>query len=49
MADYLERKAGEVTPDAIPQRLAEIALDMLILQSEKNRLQHLLFVTQADS
>lgn len=42
MQGYLERKAGEIDRDAIPQRLAEIALDMLTLQSEKNRLERIL-------
>lgn len=44
MDGYLERKAGETPPDAIPQRLAQIAFEMLMLQSEKNRLEHLLFL-----
>jgi hypothetical protein len=43
MAGYIERKAGEIDHDAIPQRLAAIALEMLTLQSEKNRLERILF------
>lgn len=39
MQGYLERKAAETQPDSIQRRLAEIALEMLLLQSEKNRLE----------
>lgn len=42
MAGYLERKAGEIDRDAIPQRMAQIALEILTLQSEKNRLERIL-------
>lgn len=42
MAGYLERQAGAVDREAIPQRLAQIALEMLTLQSEKNRLERIL-------
>lgn len=36
--EYLERKATEPQPNAVTQRLAQISLEMLLLQSEKNRL-----------
>lgn len=39
MSDYLERKAGPTTED-ITKRLAEIALQQLLLASEKHRLEH---------
>lgn len=42
MAGYLERQANGIDREAIPERLAQIALEMLTLQSEKNRLEHIL-------
>lgn len=38
MQDYLERKAAAPQPNAVTERLAQIALEMLLLQSEKNQL-----------
>ena len=38
MQDYLERKAGPTKQD-ISKRLAEIALQQLLLASEKHRLE----------
>ena len=43
MSDYLERKA-DPTPEDITKRLAEIALQQLLLASEKHRLEHQLAV-----
>lgn len=40
--DYLERKAMETDPDAIKKRLAAIALEQLLLASEKHRLESIL-------
>jgi hypothetical protein len=37
ISDYLERKAGPTTED-ITKRLAEIALQQLLLASERHRL-----------
>lgn len=39
ISDYLERKAGPTTEN-ITKRLAKIALDQLLLASEKHRLEH---------
>lgn len=39
MAEYLERKSAP-SPDDLSKRLAEIALNQLLLASEKHRLEH---------
>lgn len=40
---YREQKEGpQIDREAIPQRLAAIALEILTLQSEKNRLERIL-------
>lgn len=41
--EYLERREAETNPDAIRARLAELALKKLVIQSEQNRLERLLF------
>lgn len=43
MSDYIERKTGPTTED-ITKRLARIALDQLLLASEKHRLEHQLAI-----
>ena len=42
ISDYLERKAAQRDPSEVAKRLADIALEMLLLQSEKNRLEKVL-------
>lgn len=42
ISDYLERKATGNNPSALTKRLADIAFEMLVLQSEKNRLERIL-------
>lgn len=39
---YLERKAAETDPEQLKQRLADIGREILILASEKNRLERIL-------
>jgi len=48
MSDYLERKAGPTTED-ITKRLAEIALQQLLLASEKHRLEHQLGIRRINT
>ena len=43
ISEYLERKAGPTQQD-ITKRLADIALQQLLLASEKHRLEHQLQV-----
>ena len=38
VAEYLERRAAEVAPESIRQRLAEIAIEVAVLNSEKDML-----------
>jgi hypothetical protein len=45
IAEYLERKLGPTTQD-ISKRLADIALQQLVLASEKHRLEHQLQVVR---
>ena len=45
MQDYLERKNGP-TPDDLKKRLAEIALQQLLLASERVRIQNKLLGPQ---
>lgn len=42
MAGFVERKAAQTDPQELTRRLADIALEMLLLQSEKNRIEHVL-------
>lgn len=42
ISDYLERKAAQRDPSEVAKRLADIALEILLLQSEKNRLEKVL-------
>lgn len=43
MAEYLERKSAP-SPDDLSKQLAQIALDQLLLASEKHRLEHQLAI-----
>lgn len=42
ISQYLERKAEAVDPAAIRKRLADIAIEQMLLSSEKIRLQKVL-------
>lgn len=42
MNEYLERKAMERDPEQVRRRLAEIAIEQMVLASEKIRLQKVL-------
>ena len=42
ISDYLERKAAATDQAEISKRLADIALEQLLLQSERNRLERIL-------
>ena len=42
IASYLERKAAETDPLEIRKRLADIAIEQALLQSEQQRLQKVL-------
>lgn len=42
MREYIERKAMERDPEAVKHRLAEIAIELLVLQSEETRLKSVL-------
>ena len=48
MSDYLERKAGPTTED-IKKRLARIAVDQMLLASEKQRLEHQLGIIRINA
>lgn len=48
MSDYLERKAGPTTED-ITKRLARIAVDQMLLASEKQRLEHQLGIIRINA
>lgn len=39
MDEYLERKAARRDPSELAKRLAEISLDIVLLQSEKKRIE----------
>ena len=41
IGEYLERKAAEQRKDNVPKRLAEIALDIALLESERQHLKEL--------
>lgn len=43
ISDYLDRKAAETDPAEITRRLAEIGREVLLLTSEKHRLEAQLF------
>jgi len=38
VTEYLERRAAEVAPEGVQQRLAEIAIEVAVLNSEKDML-----------
>ena len=42
ISDYLERKAAGTDRSELTKRLADIALEQLLLQSEKNRIERIL-------
>ena len=48
MAEYLERKSAP-SPDDLSKRLAEIALNQLLLASEKRRIEHQLGITRLNN
>lgn len=48
MSDYLERKAGPTIED-IKKRLARIAVDQMLLASEKQRLEHQLGIIRINA
>lgn len=48
MAEYLERKSAP-SPGDLSKRLAEIALNQLLLASEKHRLEHQLAIIRQNT
>ena len=49
MGEYLERKASETDPDQLKQRIVDIGREILILTSEKNRLEKVLLQGSGDN
>lgn len=42
ISDYLERRASETDPEDLKRRIMDIGREILLLQSEKNRLEKVL-------